>query len=48
MVHHAYMNGSEVAVKYPKTKVALNPRDLKNFEKKRCCRRKYVTRFISD
>ena len=27
------MNGSEVAVKSPKTKVAFNPRDLKKFEK---------------
>ncbi len=33
IVHHAHMNGSEVAVKSPKTKVALNPRDLKKFEK---------------
>jgi hypothetical protein len=33
MVHHAYMNGSEVAVKSPKVKVALNPRDLRKFEK---------------
>jgi hypothetical protein len=27
------MNGIEVAVKFPKMKVSLNPRDLKNFEK---------------
>ncbi len=27
------MNGIEVAVKAPKMKVSLNPRDLKNFEK---------------
>ncbi len=33
IVHHAYMNGSEVAVKSPKVKVALNPRDVRKFEK---------------
>jgi hypothetical protein len=33
IVHHAHMNGIEVAVKCPKMKIALNPRELKKFEK---------------
>jgi hypothetical protein len=33
IVRHAYMNGSEVAVKSPKVQVALNPRDFTKFEK---------------
>jgi hypothetical protein len=33
IVHHAHMNGIEVAVKSPKMKIALNPRELKRFEK---------------
>jgi hypothetical protein len=33
IVQHAHMNGIEVAVKCPKMKLALNPRELKKFEK---------------
>jgi hypothetical protein len=33
VVHHAHMNGIEVAVKFPKIKLTLRGKDLKNFEK---------------
>jgi serine/threonine protein kinase len=33
IVYHAHMNGIEVAVKFPKMKIALNPRELKRFER---------------
>jgi serine/threonine protein kinase len=33
VVHHAHMNGIEVAVKFPKIKLTLRGKDLKKFGK---------------